>query len=79
MDNGRLLGADHCEITVTDIDFQIIDKQYVLCDDNTVITDLYFAQYDYLPDTLRELVRGYYILKTALKGVVGLELYYVKF
>jgi hypothetical protein len=40
LDNGRLLGADHCEITVTDIDFQIIDKQYVLCNENTVITDL---------------------------------------
>ena len=79
LDNGRLLGADHCEITVTDIDFQIIDKQYVLCDDNTVITDLYFAQYDYLPDTLRELVRGYYVQKTALKDVEGQELYYDKF
>lgn len=79
LDNGRLLGADHCEITVTDIDFQIIDKQYVLCDENTVITDLYFAQYDYLPDTLRDLVRGYYVQKTALKGVEGQELYYEKF
>lgn len=79
LDNGRLLGADHCEITITDIDFQIIDKQYVLSDDNTVITELYFAQYDYLPDTLRELVRGYYVQKTALKGVEGQELYYDKF
>lgn len=79
LDNGRLLGADHCEITVTDIDFQIIDKQYALTDENTVITDLYFAQYNYLPDTLRELVRGYYVQKTALKGVEGQELYYDKF
>lgn len=79
LDNGRLLGADHCEITITDIDFQIIDKQYVLSDDNAVITDLYFAQYNYLPDTLRELVRGYYVQKTALKGVDGQELFYEKF
>lgn len=79
LDNGRLLSADHCEITITDIDFQIIDKQYVLTDDNTLITDLHFASYDYLPDTLRELVHGYYVQKTALKGVEGQELYYDKF
>lgn len=79
LDNGRLLSADHCEITITDIDFQIIDKQYVLTDDNTVITDLHFASYDYLPGTLRELVHGYYVQKTALKGVEGQELYYDKF
>lgn len=79
LDNGRLLGADHCEITITDIDFQIIDKQYKLSDSNTVITDLYFARYDFLPDELRELVKGYYIQKTALKGIEGQQLYYDKY
>ena len=79
LDNGRLLGADHCEITLTDIDFKIIDKQYKLSDSNTVITDLYFAHYDYLPDELRELVKGYYIQKTALKGVEEQQLYYDKY
>lgn len=79
LDNGRLLGADHCEITLTDIDFTIIDKQYKLTDSNTVITDLYFARYDYLPDELRELVKGYYIQKTALKGIEEQQLYYDKY
>lgn len=79
LDNGRLLGADHCEITITDIDFQIIDKQYKLSDSNTVITDLYFSRYDYLPDELRELVKGYYIQKTALKGIEEQQLYYDKY
>ena len=79
LDNGRLLGADHCEITLTDIDFKIIDKQYKLTDSNTVITDLYFAHYDFLPDELRELVKGYYIQKTALKGIEEQQLYYDKY
>ena len=79
LDNGRLLGADHCEVTLTDIDFNIIDKQYNLSDSNTVITDLYFARYDFLPDELRELVKGYYIQKTALKGIEEQQLYYDKY
>ena len=79
LDNGRLLGADHCEITLTDIDFKIVDKQYKLSDSNTVITDLYFAHYDFLPDELRELVKGYYIQKTALKGIEEQQLYYDKY
>ena len=79
LDNGRLLGADHCEVTLTDIDFNIIDKQYNLSDSNTIITDLYFARYDFLPDELRELVKGYYIQKTALKGIEEQQLYYDKY
>ena len=79
LDNGRLLGAEHCEVTITDIDFQIINNQYNLSDSNTVITDLYFAHYDYLPDELRDLVKGYYIQKTALKGIEEQQLFYDKY
>lgn len=79
LDNGRLLSADHVEITVTDIDFQIIDKQYNLSDANVKITDLYFSRYDYLPTELRELVKLYYIQKTKLKGIAEQQLYYDKF
>lgn len=79
LDNGRLLSAAHCEITVTDIDFKIIDKQYALSDENVNITDLYFAHYDYLPMQLRNLVKHYYEQKTALKNVKGQEIFYDKF
>ena len=78
-DNGRLIGAAHCEVTITDIDFGIIDKQYVLSDDNTQIADLYFSRYDYLPDVLRELIKGYYRQKTELKGIADQQLFYDKF
>lgn len=79
LDNGRILSADSLEITVTDIDFEIIDKQYMLSDENTIIFDLFFAQYDYLPSELRQLVKTYYKQKTELKGVEGKQLYYDKF
>ena len=79
LDNGRILSADSLEITVTDIDFKIIDKQYVLSDENTIISDVYFAHYDYLPSELRELIKTYYKQKTELKGVDGKQLYYDKF
>lgn len=79
LDNGRLLSADYCEITVTDIDFKIIDSQYELSDDNVMITDLYFSNYDYLPDEMRSLVKNYYIQKTQLKGIPEQQLYYDKF
>ena len=78
-DNGRILKADHVIVTVTDIDFKIIDKQYELSDDNVTISDLYFARYDYLPDELRALVKHFYSEKTALKGVSGKALYYDKY
>ena len=78
-DNGRLLSADYLELTVTDIDFNIIDNQYKLTDENVEITDLYFSKYDYLPDELRGLVKSYYIQKTQLKGVSDMQLFYDKF
>lgn len=79
LDNGRLLGAEYLELTVTDIDFQIIDKQYKLSEENTVISDLYFSRYDYLPDEMREVVKNYYIQKTQLRGIEEQKLYYDKF
>lgn len=79
LDNGRLLSADFCEITITDIDFKIIDKQYELSNHNVRIFDLYFARYDYLPAEMRNLVKHYYQQKTALKGIADQKLYYDKF
>lgn len=79
LDNGRLLAADFCEITITDIDFKIIDKQYDLSNSNVRIFDLYFARYDYLPAEMRDLVKHYYQQKTSLKGIPDQKLYYDKF
>lgn len=79
LDNGRVIKADYLEITLTDIDFGIVDKQYLLSNENTCITDVYFSTYDYLPNELRELVKTYYKQKTELKGIKEQKLYYDKF
>lgn len=64
--NGRILNADHLEITLTDIDFRIILNMYDWDDMN--VLDLFAAKYDMLPLPIRQTVMQYYKVKTELKG-----------
>ena len=75
-DNGRLLSCESLEITVTDIDMRIIAKEYKWR--GMKVLRLYTARYDYLPKPFRDVIEGYYVKKTTLKGVDGQELYYMK-
>lgn len=74
LDNGRILGADYLEIAVTDIDFEIIQKQYKW--DGIEIHWMMSARYGYLPKPLVDIVVQLYKAKTALKGVEGSEVTY---
>lgn len=76
IDNGRVLAAEYVEMAVTDIDLKIILDQYDA--DNIVISDMWHSRYGYLPRAYRELVIKYYMQKTELKGVDGMEVYYDK-
>lgn len=77
LDNGRLLEyPGTVEMTLTDIDYKIIAKQYRW--KSCRVLDLWYTYYDYLPDILRNLTIKYYTDKTELKGVIGQELYYGK-
>lgn len=76
-DNGRVMRADHLEMSVTDIDLAIIDSQYTW--DHAEVWDIYTARYGYLPQSFRDLVNYYYQQKTQLKGIDGQEIYYDKF
>ena len=76
IDNGRVLSAEYLEMAVTDIDMKIILDQYDA--DNIVISDMWHSRYGYLPRAYRELVKKYYVQKTELKGVEGMEVYYDK-
>lgn len=76
LDNGRILAAPYCEMTFTDIDWEIIKAQYIW--DNAECTDLWETRYGLLPDMLRSLINSYYEDKTRLKGVDGQEVYYMK-
>lgn len=74
-DNGRILAASALEMVVTDIDWKIIERQYVF---SCEIVDMYKSFYDYLPEPLVEINKKYYRAKTELKGVNGQEIYYMK-
>lgn len=73
VDNGRVLEADRAEFACTDIDLEIITRQY---DGDSVLLELWTARYGYLPDAVRDVIRDLYMKKTALKGVKGQELIY---
>lgn len=75
-DNGRILSADYLELTCTDIDLQIILKEYDFDDLNPY--DVYSARYGRLPKAFRELICSYFRIKTELKGNEDESYYYGK-
>lgn len=76
LDNGRVLSADYVVLACTDIDFDIICKEYKFS--GIRVFQLYSAKYGRLPEKLTDVVKKYYHAKTELKGVKGQELYYTK-
>lgn len=75
-DNGRILSADYLEISVTDIDFKIIEDEYEWTEQG--IKDIYYAKYGKLPREAIELINKLYTDKTELKDVEGQEYFYLK-
>ena len=66
VDNGRILEAYYCEITLTEVDLKIVLKQYAY--DEIAVSDVMYAQKDYLPKEYRDVILKYFTNKTALKG-----------
>lgn len=59
LDNGRVLDAEYLSMTLTEIDYDIIIKQYSR--NKIAITDVYCSEYDYLPEPIVNHVRdGFY-------------------
>lgn len=75
-DNGRVLAARVLETTITDIDLEIIDSEYVY--DGMEVLDCYTARYGFLPKTLVQCTLDYFDSKTQLKGVDGAEYNYMR-
>ena len=75
-DNGRILYAESLEITLTDIDFRIIEHDYNY--EKVEVANCYYAKYDYLPRELRQEIMKYFEKKTKLKDVKGHEYEYMK-
>lgn len=76
VDNGRILSSDMLEITVTDIDYNIIMEEYVC--DTVVVKDLAIAQYGDLPPELKGICIKYFTKKTELDGIEHMKVYYTK-
>mgnify|MGYP002516136110 CR=1 FL=1 len=74
-DNGRILSAAEIEIVITDIDFEIIERQYKF---DYEMLDLWLSWYGELPAPLVDINKRYFTAKTKLKGIPEQELYYFK-
>ena len=66
LDNGRILESYYTEIALTEIDLEIILKQYVY--DEISCVECMVAQKDFLPEEYRRVIQDYYNNKTKLKG-----------
>lgn len=66
LDNGRILECGYIEISLTEIDLEIVLDQYEF--DFIDVVECMIAQKDYLPTAYREVIQNYYNKKTALKG-----------
>lgn len=75
-DNGRVLSADFVELTLTDIDFRIIEKDYDI--EQIKIESVYASYYDYLPKEFKDTLMEYFRAKTLLKGDPDHEYEYMK-
>lgn len=66
-DNGRLLGADYCEIYLTEIDLEVINSLYEW--DVAICTEVHYAEKKLLPKWFRDYIFGLFTAKCKLKGV----------
>lgn len=66
VDNGRILYAKFAQMTITDIDLEIIKHEYIY--DDIFMRNIYASVYEPLSDKIKNVVMDYYRNKTLLKG-----------
>ena len=65
-DNGRILKADHASIMITDVDWEIIKREYKWS--KVYFSNVRYCRYRLLPDYFRDVVKSFFEDKTRLKG-----------
>lgn len=73
-DNGRILEGDYVELWITDVDLDIIRKEYTFTQED--ILEVYVSQYGRLPRQMLGVVRQLFEDKSKLKGIPGEEMHY---
>lgn len=66
IDNGRVLKSDLLEMVITDIDLEIIKRDYKF--DDIFIKNIYASTYGPLSDSIKNVIMSYFRSKTLLKG-----------
>ncbi|MBO7714451.1 MAG: hypothetical protein J6S85_12820 [Methanobrevibacter sp.] len=75
LDNGRVIEADYLEMTITDVDYQIIKDMYEWESyqqwdtDNFIVVDCYQSRYKKLPQCVIDEIMKYFKAKETLKHV----------
>ena len=75
VNNGRLVSAEKCTTTITELDYDTISKFYKW--DSVKIMNMRVYHRGYLPKALILSVLNLYVDKTTLKGVAGKEIEYL--
>lgn len=75
VNNGRVVTADELQITITELDWDIISKVYEW--ESVEIFDMRIYDRDYLPRPMIMSILELYKNKTSLKGVEGKEVEYM--
>ena len=76
--NGRLVSGDNIETTITNIDFELIEKMYEFNWNDIMIGTFRIYKRGYLPKEIILSILHLYKQKTELKGVKGKEDFYTK-
>lgn len=75
-DNGRLLQALYCRMIITEVDLEIILREYKVS--GFLIHGAFAMKKSLLPDPIRKTTLKYFELKTTLDGIPGKEYEYLK-
>ena len=75
IDNGRVLSAGSLDMVVTDVDYRIIDSEYLA---DYEFLEVWYSSYNKLPEPMISVVQSYYRGKTELKGIPEKAYEYMK-
>lgn len=66
-DNGRIYEAQYIKLSITDIDFKIIEDSYTY--EDYAVLEMFFCGYGNQPQCIKDIIIKYYKNKTSLKGL----------